>query len=128
MAKNKLLNLDELATDEQVIKLDSVDHFMRELTVQEFINKAREARKAGDTKVETPTEIDQQVEMVIGIIDDLFPTIGKERLGKLKLPHLNAILEFAVTPPEVIAAKVEKEAAKVEKEAAKVEKEAAGND
>jgi hypothetical protein len=107
MAKNKLLNLDELATEEKVIKLDGIVHPMREMTVQEFINKAKAARGLGDQPAEAPKDIDAQIEAVIGMIDDAFPSIGKERLGRLSLPQLNAILEFALAPPEKIAAEVE---------------------
>jgi hypothetical protein len=107
MAKNKLLNLDELATEEKVIKLDGADHLMREMTVQEFVDKAKAARDLEASAPATPETLDAKIVSVIAMIADAFPTITSERLGQLSLPQLNAILEFTIAPPEKIAAEIE---------------------
>jgi hypothetical protein len=46
------------------------------------------------------------VQMSIDMIHDAFPTITKERLGRLTLNQLSAILDFTVQPPEKIEADV----------------------
>ena len=104
--QTNLLNLDELATEEKVIVLDGTKHRQREFTVQEFIDRAKEAREAAKAaeaaKQDDPETLDQKLEVIIGMIHDAFPTISKERLGKLSLAQLNAILEFTVkTPAEI---------------------------
>jgi valyl-tRNA synthetase len=111
MANTKLLNLDELSTDEKVIKLDGVEHKMREMTVQEFIDRSVEARKVAASSEKAAAEqdekaLDRMVQMSIDMIHDAFPTITKERLGRLTLNQLSAILDFTVQPPEKIEADV----------------------
>lgn len=104
---SKLLNLDELATENKVVVLDGKDHPMRELTVQEFINKAREAG-ALNAKLLADDEATVEAKMaaVVGMVDEAFPTVTAERLGKLTLAQLNAILAFAFATPAQIEAEV----------------------
>lgn len=106
MSKNatKIVNIDDLAQASKAIVIDGETHDMREITVQEFINKAAEARKveaeAGDLTME------QQVDKAIEMVHDAFPTVDRERLARLKLTQLSAIIDLIVTAPEQIEAEV----------------------
>lgn len=102
MSSPKLLNLDDFATAQKVVTIDGVQHEMRELTVQEFIDKAAEARK-NQTATESLT-IDQQTDKAIEMVTDAFPTIPVERLRKLKLSQLTVLLDFMFKAPEQIEA------------------------
>jgi prephenate dehydratase len=104
MSKTKIINIDDLAQASKAIVIDGVTHEMREMTVQEFINKAAEARKVEADKADLPLE--NQMELAVDMVHDAFPTISKDRLSKLKIGQLTAIIELIVTAPEQIEARV----------------------
>jgi hypothetical protein len=104
MSKTKIINIDDLAQASKAIVIDSVTHEMREMTVQEFIDKAAEARKAESQKKDLSLE--EQMAMAVDMVADAFPTISKERLATLKIAQLTAIIDLIVTPPEQIEAEV----------------------
>lgn len=112
MTKITPLNLDDLAKPSKSIILDGVRHDMRELTVQEFIDRAAEARKLAEqaeAPAEDPTKwpVEKQIEKLVEMIHDAFPTVSKERLGKLHLVQLNAVLDLTMKTPEQVAQSVE---------------------
>lgn len=109
MSKQKLLNLDELVPDTKVIKLDGTDHVMREITVAEFIRRSKEAQEAQDAAdaLGPDAPMSAKTEKIIEMIHDAFPTITTERLGRLTLPQLNAVLDYTITPPEEIVKQTE---------------------
>lgn len=102
------VNLDELATPTKSIILDKVTHNMRELTVQEFIDRAREAEKVKDQPGEDAEgwSMDRKVEKLVELVHDAFPTVSKERLGKLHFAQLNAVLDLTLKTPEQLAADI----------------------
>jgi hypothetical protein len=102
MSKTKIINIDDLAQASKAIVIDGVTHEMREMTVQEFINKAAEARKAETERKDLPLE--SQMELAVNMVHDAFPTVSKDRLSKLKIGQLTAIIELIVTAPEDIEA------------------------
>jgi hypothetical protein len=113
MSKQKLLNLDEIVPDAKTIKLDGFDHVARELTVEEFIMRSKDAQRAqADAEaLGEDAPLAAKTEKIIDLIHDAFPTITVARLGKLSLPQLNAVLEFTITPPAEIARQTEEAAA-----------------
>jgi hypothetical protein len=104
MSKTKIINIDDLAQASKAIVIDGITHEMREMTVQEFINKAAEARKVDENKADLPLE--SQMELAVDMVHDAFPSVSKERLAKLKIGQLTAIIELIVTAPEQIEARV----------------------
>lgn len=101
----KLLNLDELATEERVLVLKEVEYPMKEMTVDEFIKASREAEKADaeakkvEAEAEKSGEAPQQamsdvIDKLIEVICESFPTLPDSELRGLSLPQLNAIIEF----------------------------------
>lgn len=93
----KILNLDELAKEERVLKLNGKSHKMKDTSVEEFITAskaAEEAEKAegSDDDVLLSKMIENMVEMVM----NAFPTIVKEDVSGLRLEQLNAIVDFAM--------------------------------
>lgn len=109
MTKIVPLNLDELATPTKSIILDGLRHDMRELTVQEFIDRARDAAKVqAAAKVDDPEAwtMDVKIEKLVEMVHDAFPSVSKERFGKLQFNQLNAILDLTMKTPEQVAADI----------------------
>jgi DNA gyrase/topoisomerase IV subunit A len=104
MSKTKIINIDDLAQASKAIVIDGITHEMRELTVQEFINKAAEAKKVEESQKDL--DLDEQMRLTVTMIHDAFPTVPVERLNALKINQLTAIMSLIVTPPEDIAAEV----------------------
>lgn len=101
------LNLDELATPTKSIILDGSRHDMRELTVQEFIDRARDAAKVqGEPEDPEAWPADKKIEKLVEMVHDAFPTVSKERFGKLSFIQLNAILDLTMKTPEQIASDI----------------------
>lgn len=104
MTKIAPVNLDELASPTKSIILDKMTHNMRELTVQEFIDRAREAQNVqGPTDDPEAWPMDKKIEKLVEMVHDAFPTISKERLGMLHFAQLNAVLDLTLKTPEQIA-------------------------
>jgi hypothetical protein len=104
MSKTKIINIDDLAQASKAIKLDGETHDMREMTVQEFIDKAAEARSVEAKSAEMT--LDEQIKTAVDMVADAFPTVAKARLQQLKLPQLMAIMDLIVTPPEQVEAEL----------------------
>jgi hypothetical protein len=99
------LNLDELTVPTKTIVLDGVTHVMRELTVQEFIERSRQAQEV--EAQDADLTMAQKIEKMVEVIHDAFPTLAKERLGRLSLTYLTKIIEFTLKAPEEIEREVE---------------------
>jgi hypothetical protein len=99
-----VLNLDELSSDKRkTLRVDGKDHESAELTVQQYIDRVRRSKS-----IPTDASMDVQIEETVVLLDSVFPTVTKDRFGKMPLSHLNKIIEFALQAPEEIAANVEK--------------------
>lgn len=107
MSDPQILNLDDLtATAAKAVVLNHRRHFAREQTVEGYIDAIKRSR---DQKRDASA--DEQVEEAIAFLRDLFPTLQQDELRKLELRKLGALIEFALRPPEDIAAQVESQAA-----------------
>lgn len=104
MSKTKIVNIDDLAQALKAIVIDGQTHEMREMTVQEFINKAAEAKNVEAKSGEM--SLDEQIKTAVDMVHDAFPTIPRERLAQLKLTQLTAIMDLIVKPPEQIEAEI----------------------
>lgn len=102
MNQPKLLNLDDFQSAQKVLTLDGVQHEMREMTVQEFIDKASQAR--ADQAAAGEMTLEEQVEKAVEMIHDAFPTVTKERLRKLRMQQLTVLIDFVIKAPEQIEA------------------------
>lgn len=87
---SKMLNLDELANEERVLKLNGSEHVLRDVSVGDFIEITRMTEGLKDD-----LPISDQLEMMVSIIKRRFPTVDEEELAALNMRQLNAILEFA---------------------------------
>jgi hypothetical protein len=86
----KLLNLDELPTRfEKTIVLNGKRHEMRPLSVGQFIEQQKTARR-----LDGDADIGDAVEMIIETICGAFPTMTPEELRSITFDKLNAIFEF----------------------------------
>lgn len=86
------LDLDAVAEErpEVTLKLDGKTHVLQQATVESFIKNTKLLQSLGvdgDMEAETGT--------VIKIIRSSFPTITEDRLWKLGLDQLGAVMKFA---------------------------------
>jgi hypothetical protein len=91
--KNTYLDLDDLSMEtEFIIKMNGKEHKMRSATVMDFIENTKAVQNM-------PVEagLEQEVDVIIGILTRAFPTITAEEFKKLELVKLNAILEMTRT-------------------------------
>lgn len=98
-----ILNLDDLASsDVKTLRLDGIDHIAKEVTVQGYIDRVRRANA-----LPKDAGMDTQIEETVSLLDDLFPTVGKERWMKMSMAHLAKVVDFALQAPEDIVQQVE---------------------
>lgn len=88
----KVLNLDSIAKETRVLKLDGVSYPMKETSVRDYIEltkRAEEIEKKGDESLST------RIEFLVDAILMSFPTCSAEVLNARTFEELNAISEFA---------------------------------
>lgn len=94
----KILNVNELAQESKVLKLNGNSHTMRKITVEDFMNSVKEVEElqeeANDEDKEIPVHV--QIERMVDMIVEAFPTCPREELLALEFVQVNAILEFTV--------------------------------
>lgn len=106
----KLLNLDELAPEAtKTLVLKGEQHFAAETTVQDYINRVKRARN-----IDKDAGPEIQIEETVRLLMDIFPSVGEAAWRAMKLRELNAVIEFALAPPEDIAKAAETAAAQSE--------------
>ena len=94
----KLLNLDELASDDvKIIKFKGYEHKAAVLTVQSYIDRVSRAKK-----VEQTDDEGSNVKRAMELVTEVFPTMTTELLSGVALQHLQVIIEFALAAPEDI--------------------------
>lgn len=105
MADPQILNLDDLTDDGDVkiLKLDGAEHRTVEMTVEKYIERVKRAR---EIKTEDET-VEGNIERTCELLAELFETLSVERLKKLTLRQLNALVEFALAAPKDIVAQAE---------------------
>lgn len=105
-----MLNLDELTSEAaKTLVLKGEQHFAVEVTVQGYINRVKRAKSIDR---EAGPEI--QIEETVKMLQEIFPTVSEAQWRGMKLRELNAVIEFALAPPEDIAKSAEQAAAKGE--------------
>lgn len=92
----KVLNLDDLAPEERVLRLRGNEYKMRPMTVADFIEATREAEKAQKDAEAEQREIplSETVEKLVDVIIKSFPDCPRSELSSLSVSQLTAILEF----------------------------------
>lgn len=103
----ELLNLDELAKDRKFIILDEVKHEVVGDTVETFVERARRAKDRPET-----TDMSQQFVYLVELVHDAIPSVPKDRLMKLTLAQLDAIVSYTLAIPKDVAAMTEAKSAK----------------
>ena len=96
----RMLNLDEVAAKSQrVLKIKGEEYEMKVMTVNEFITFTKEAeekdalRKESEDK-DKPIALSEQIEMLVKMIGNSFPTMPEKVLDDLSMEQLNVIFEF----------------------------------
>jgi hypothetical protein len=85
------LDLDAIGTEiSLVVKLDGKDHQLQAISVDDFVTNLQIVQKMG-----TDVTVDQEIDLLVDMLSRAFPTIPKERLRKLTLPQLNALMSKA---------------------------------
>lgn len=89
----KVLNLDALETEiEKSVTVDGVDHAMKPLSVEEFVNNMKEieAIQAAGAEI-TPSEA---FERSLVMIVRAFPSLEEARVRKMTTPQIDALFAF----------------------------------
>lgn len=92
----KILNIDDFVTPERVLRFKGVDHEVKEVSVQNFIDslKAAEELENSGKKEQTPQRVSAQVELAVKNIMEAVPTFPEDELRKMKVPAMTAIMRF----------------------------------
>lgn len=102
----KLLNLDDLATEEtKIIKFKGVEHLAATLTVQGYIDRVARAKAVDASANEDDAETN--LKKAIELVGEVFPTLTADLLGSIPLTNLRVIINFALAAPSEIADAVE---------------------
>lgn len=88
----KMLNLDEIQTEEKVLKLKGQEHTMKEMSVEDFIELTKETEKY-ESGVETMS-MSEQMEKLVDMVLKAFPTCPRQDLMEQKLDMLTVIMKF----------------------------------
>ena len=100
MSEPKILNLDDVALDEErVLVLDGVKHSAVEMTVESYLDRVKRSRLQ---KPDANSE--EQLEDTILFLVEVYPTVTDARFRKLKLPQLQKVIEFTIAAPKDIVA------------------------
>lgn len=89
----KVLNLDSLETNiEKVIQVDGVEHVMRPLSVEEFVEnmKELEAIQKGGVEIDPSEAFERSLTMILRA----FPTLSEDRVRKMNVTQVDAIFAF----------------------------------
>lgn len=86
----KMLNLDDFAKEQRVLKLNGETHEMKDASVGDFIEITKMTEK-----LEKSSSFVEQLEFTIKLCQMRFPTLKEETLRNLNFEQLNAILQFA---------------------------------
>lgn len=85
------IDLDAVKPDKEiVVKLDGVDHPVEPITVEQFVENMQTMERLGLGNLSAKEEKDLMVQMLVQTL----PSIGADRLNKLQLIQLNALIEF----------------------------------
>lgn len=106
MSENpNLLNLDEVGALPltKSIRLDGVDHKLAPVTVEKYLEQVSKTETAKKESEESNSP-KENIEALIEMIHESFPTLAKTRLATLQVRQLYAIIGFITSSPEQDAA------------------------
>ena len=87
---SKILNLSDLASKEaRLLRLNGVDHPVREMSVEDFIETTLAAER-----LEYETSVVKQLEATFDLITRAIPTVEKQVLKGLSLDQLQGLAAF----------------------------------
>jgi hypothetical protein len=89
----QILNVDALVTPTRSITLDSVDHVVKDLDVQQFIDNLAAAEQLDAQGAESP-KLSQAVREGVAALAQALPSVPKERLMKLPVAAISKMLQF----------------------------------
>lgn len=92
---NKILNLDDLAPPAKVVNLDGKSFNVKEMTVADFVKRQQEAKT-----VEATQDPGEQMKRAVTMLTESIPDLPRERLDRMTMPQIIALINFIVTPPE----------------------------
>jgi hypothetical protein len=104
--KTEFLDLDAIVSAEVVVKLAGKEHKLKPLSVEDFIQNTIDQRALG-----AATQIEDEVELVLKMLNRAFPTLLVDDLRKVDLKRLWALLNFALEKNGSNQAKDEADAA-----------------
>lgn len=107
MAEMKLLNLDDLAKDQKFVVLDGEKHEVVGDTIETFVERAKRAKNRPQTN-----ELSEQFVYLVEIVHDAIPSIPSDRLMKLTLAQLDAIVAYTLVVPKDVSDAVDRQNAK----------------
>src|SRR4051812_28489368 len=85
------LDLDGIRPEKQIIiKLDGVDHELKPVTVEDFVENIQTMQKLGTGNLDVATE----KAMLVDMLAQVLPTIGAPRLSKLTMQQLHTLIDF----------------------------------
>lgn len=87
----EFLNLDEISAPLRSIKLKGVDHPVKELDVDSFIDTMHDAR---ELEKADPNDVTKQIELTIKQIQRSVPSLTRKQLGELRPAQIRAINMF----------------------------------
>lgn len=87
----EILNLDDLAKQERKLVLAGKDHFIVEMSVEDFIEATKEAKALeGQTERDVASNMGASIKHITRVI----PTLTDAELRKLSVRQLLAIVQF----------------------------------
>lgn len=89
----KMLNLDEVsAKEERVLRFQGIEYPMKTISVRDFIDMTRRGEALDADKDSKMTD---QLEWMVDMVSNLFPTMPEEVVGSFDLTELGTIIDFA---------------------------------
>ena len=90
--KMKILNLDSFAKENRVLTIDGIQHKMKEMSVEDYIDLNNKAEQMDEAESQSTVT---SVEFMMESISKIFPTATKEILVKRSMNELAYISSFA---------------------------------
>jgi hypothetical protein len=88
----KILNLDSFAKEDRVLTIDGIQHKMKEMSVEDYIELNNKAEQMDEAESQSTVT---SVEFMMESISKIFPTATKEILVKRSMNELAYISSFA---------------------------------
>ena len=97
-----VLDLDTLAPPPvKTLTIEGVSYDAVETTLEQYIARVKRSKD-----MDTSQDAVATLENSLTLISEIFPDVPREKLEKLTLLKLRAVIDFALAPPEEIATAV----------------------